>query len=75
VELAREAARLTREGDAAVLDTLAAAYAEAGEYKDAVSVITRAIQLAGSAQNNDLAAQLESRRQIYLRAEPYRDRG
>ena len=74
VELAQEAARLTSENDPSVLDTLAAAHAEAGEYEKAVTVTTRAIELARAAENTDLAAQLEARRQLYLRREPYRDR-
>jgi Flp pilus assembly protein TadD len=75
VELARTASRLAGDNDPEILDTLAAAYAEAGDYEQAVSVTSRAIELARSKANTGLAAQLEQRRALYLRREPYRDGG
>lgn len=45
VELARDAAEITAWNDAAILDTLAAAYAEAGDFPSAVKMQTRVVAM------------------------------
>jgi protein O-mannosyl-transferase len=63
VELAQRANQLTRDGNPSFLGTLAAAYAEAGRFPDAVLTALRALQLAVTqsdvAQANALRAQLK----------------
>jgi tetratricopeptide (TPR) repeat protein len=54
------------------LDTLAAAYASAGRFDDAVAIARKAIDLANSAGLPQVAKQIESRLQLYRRGQPYR---
>ena len=54
------------------LDTLAAAYAEAGKFSEAVKTAQRALAAATAKKQVDLAEQIESRLKIYQRGEPYR---
>lgn len=72
VELAGQADRLAGGRDPMILDTLAAAYAEAGDYEKAVETATRAIELAKSMENNDLTEQLSQRCELYRRRQPFR---
>ncbi len=67
VTLAERAARMTGRRDASVLDTLAAAYAGAGRFTEAVGTAQSAQQLAP--HDPDLAAHL----QAYLDGTPYLD--
>ena len=53
------------------LDTLAATYAEAGRYEDATATATTAIGLARRAGNDTLAAQVETRRALYMAGRPF----
>jgi tetratricopeptide (TPR) repeat protein len=73
VELAEHAVKLARYQDAAILDTLAAAYAAAGRFDMAVTTAQTAIALASAAENNKLAAQIRERLQLYRQAKPYRE--
>jgi tetratricopeptide (TPR) repeat protein len=72
IELAERAAALTRRGDLASLDALAAAYASAGRYEDAVATARAGVDLAVAAGQSGLAAQLRSRLALYERRQPYR---
>ena len=54
------------------LDTLAAAYAEAGRWPEAVATAEEAVVLAQSASRNTLAAQIQSRLDLYRGGRPYR---
>ena len=54
-----------------VLDTLAAAYAEAGQYPQAVSMAGKAIKLARANHQDQLANQMEKRLRIYTAGRPY----
>jgi len=56
----------------ALLDALAAAYAEAGRFDDAVAAATRAAALARDERQIGVAEIIESRRELYRRGEPYR---
>ena len=73
VRLAERAAALTQHREAAVLDTLAAAYAAAGRFEQAVSTADRAAALATSARNDALAADIQIRLELYRRGEAYRE--
>lgn len=68
VELATKAAKLSKRADPAYLDTLAAAHAAKGEWKQAVSIATEAQSLAKKQKNEALA------RSIAASLEAYRDR-
>lgn len=67
--LAGRAVQLTNYRDPGCLDTLAAAYAECGDFKSAVSYQIKALDLAPS---ND-KADFESRLRLYRAGRPYRE--
>ena len=73
LELARRAAQLTGETAPNVLDTLAAAYAENGQFSEAVATAERARALAGSQDRSDQIQQLELRLDLYRHRQPYRE--
>jgi len=70
VRLAERACRLTGNSDSNYLDTLAAAYAEAGRFADAVRTSKRAIALGGG--DPAIVDELRSRLSLYENGEPYR---
>jgi tetratricopeptide (TPR) repeat protein len=72
VELAERAVRLAP--DAAVVDTLAAAYASAGRFADAVQAAQRAHSLASQAGEAALAVEIGRRLALYRRRLPYVER-
>jgi tetratricopeptide (TPR) repeat protein len=72
VHLAERAAALTHKRDAAVMDALAAAYAEVGDYNRAVDCIRAAIGLARSRGLPDLAEHMQERLALYEQRVPYR---
>jgi tetratricopeptide (TPR) repeat protein len=71
VRLAERASRLAK-GDAAILDGLAAAYASAGRYDDAVRTAQRAEARAVDSGAMELAEAIRERVKLYRRQEPYR---
>jgi len=73
VALAQRAAERTGNRDPAVLDTLAAAYAEAGRYAEAADTAQKALTLAVQRQNAPLAAGLQERLKLYQSGTPYRE--
>jgi len=75
VALAERAARLTGGQDASVLDGLAAAYAEAGRFADAVETGNRAQRLAAQQGKPDLSAQIQARIGLYGQKAAYREPG
>jgi tetratricopeptide (TPR) repeat protein/serine/threonine protein kinase len=68
-ELAQEACELTNEMDAASLDALAAAYAESGDFAEAVKWATKAQELATDA---DLKKAYAERAKKYEDKQPFR---
>ena len=70
MRLARAAADITGHTDPEVLDTLAAAYAAAGRFGDAVETARRAAELV-SKRDAQLAARIRSRLQLYLQQKPF----
>jgi Flp pilus assembly protein TadD len=74
VQLAERAAELSRHPVPGYLDTLAAAYAEAGRFKEAVAAGQKALQLAASVGVKELHSQIENRLQLYLDGKPYHER-
>jgi tetratricopeptide (TPR) repeat protein len=75
VALAERAVRLTSGGDASVLDGLAAAYAQAARFAEALEIAQRALLLARQQDKPDLAAEIQARVALYERKTPYRDGG
>ena len=61
VEFARRAVELTGGDSCNELDTLAAAYAEAGRYDEAITTAERALEIARRTGNGDLVTQLTDR--------------
>ena len=57
------------------MDTLAAAYAELGQFPEATAAARRAAQLARADGNSVRANEIESRTRLYQSKKPYRDHG
>ena len=72
VELAERANRMVGGGDVVVLDTLAAAYAEAGRYTEAVGVCEKAYEKARGMGQEGRARQIMERLEMYRAGRPYR---
>ena len=70
VNYAARACQLTPD-DPALLDTLAAAYAAAGNFPEAVKTAEKAIDLAEAAGQPDLAEQISRRLVLYKSGRPY----
>jgi tetratricopeptide (TPR) repeat protein len=71
--LAARAVQLSGGKDAAVWDALAAAYAEAGRFADAVLTAQRALALAQREERGELAGAIQARIRLYQAATPFRD--
>jgi tetratricopeptide (TPR) repeat protein len=74
VRLAEHAVQASREKNVNLLDTLAAAYAEAGQFADAVRTEQQAIALALEQNNAGMASGLKARLELYESGKPYRER-
>ncbi len=72
VRLATYANQLTDHQEAAYLDTLAAALAEAGKFEEAVKTAKSAIAVAESRGDFDMAAEITKRLVQYEKSQPYR---
>ena len=72
VRLAERASELTGRQEVNILGTLAAAYAEAGRFPDAIVTAKQVRELALAAGRNDLAEQAEGRLNLYESGKPYR---
>jgi tetratricopeptide (TPR) repeat protein len=73
VRLARRGVELTKERDEWQLDTLAAAYAEAGQFEEAVKTETQAIQVAQENGANDVIDEMRSRLRLYQSGTPFHE--
>jgi tetratricopeptide (TPR) repeat protein len=71
--LAARAVSLTGTNDARSLDTLAAAYAEAGRFGEAATAAQQAAALAETARQPEQAAQIRERLALYRSLKPYRE--
>ena len=70
--LATHAVELTSRKDASSLDTLAAAYAEAGRFADAITTGTEALALANARGDRAFPLELEQRLSLYRSRKPFR---
>lgn len=73
IELAQRAVTLSAGREPMFLDTLAAAYAEAGQWDKAVETAERAMELASSLKRLDLVNTLRVRIGLYQAGSPLRD--
>jgi tetratricopeptide (TPR) repeat protein len=73
VALASKANDLTAGSDMTVLDTLAAAYAEAGQFPQAIDSDNRALDLAVAKGDNSMAEGIRYRMSLYTKRTPYRN--
>ncbi|MBZ5638468.1 MAG: tetratricopeptide repeat protein [Acidobacteriia bacterium] len=73
VGLALRERELTGDGDARSLDTLAAAYAAAGRFQEAVATAQRAVSLASTAGQDQMANIIETRLGFYRDHRAFRE--
>jgi Flp pilus assembly protein TadD len=73
VTLAERACRLTRFRDPSFLGTLAAAYAEAGRFEDAIRTAGQARDLARAAGNQRLAERNQQLLEMYRAGKPFHE--
>ncbi len=72
LRLARQVVAAVGERDPGALDVLAAALAETGRFEEAERIAARAVEVARSAKHAPLANEIEQRRLLYARGQPYR---
>ncbi len=72
VRLAESAVTVAGDQEPLLLDTLAAAYAEAGRFADAVRTAHRALDVARAQNNQQLADRVESQIALYESGKPFR---
>ena len=72
VQLAEQAAELTEYKKPDLLDTLSVAYAAAGRFDEAIETAEKAIELANSSEQNDLAEEITKHLELYKAGKPYR---
>jgi tetratricopeptide (TPR) repeat protein len=73
VNLAEQASQLTGNASPMVLDTLGAAYAEAGRFDQALATAQRALDLATAQGDTTAAALIRTRLRLYQSRQPYRN--
>jgi Flp pilus assembly protein TadD len=73
VRLATRACQITNRQRPALLDTLAAAYAEAGRFDDAIKITEQIRALALSTHDTATAGMARQRLELYQAGKPYRD--
>jgi tetratricopeptide (TPR) repeat protein len=73
VTLAERACQSPNNPSAGNLDTLAVAYAAAGRFNEAVATAQKAVELAQSAGQTNLVAEIGDRLRLYRTGRPYRE--
>jgi Flp pilus assembly protein TadD len=71
IDLAERACQLTKYHDPSLLDTLAAAYAAAGNFAQAVRTAEKAVELTVSLRNEEIAGQIKGRLKLYQAKQPF----
>jgi tetratricopeptide (TPR) repeat protein len=74
VEFAHRACKLTGYREPSILDTLAAAYAAAGRFNEAIATAQQAIDAAKANGRDKLAGEIQKRIEIYRAGQPYRQK-
>ena len=72
VRWAEHAAKLTRHQSPEILGTLAAAYAHAGRYEEAIETADKALSLARLSSNEQLTRDIQHHLELYKSGRPYR---
>jgi spermidine synthase len=72
VRLAQRACELTDYKSPPILDTLATAYAAAGNFSEAVKTAEKALKLAQSTKQPQFADEIKKHLELYKRGQPYR---
>lgn len=75
IRLSARAVELTRRQSLRELDTLAASYAEAGQFADATRTAEEALSLASPSGMSAAVAELQAHRTLYLAHQPLRGGG
>jgi tetratricopeptide (TPR) repeat protein len=75
VELAQQTDRLSGGRNPAMAATLAAAYAEAGRFSEAITTAQRALELASNQNNAPMVAALDAQLKLYQAGSPFREAG
>ena len=73
LEFARRASQMAEDNNPLILRTLAAAYAENGQFPEAIDVASRGVQIALDQQNPALAEELRRNLTLYRAKTPLRD--
>ena len=73
VRLAEQACRVTSYKEPMMIGTLAAAYAEAGRFEEAVTAATKARALALAGGQKDLAEKNQQLIELFSARQPYRE--
>jgi tetratricopeptide (TPR) repeat protein len=73
VRHAERAAELTGRGNPFILDTLSAAYAEAGRFGDAILAASEALELVTALERQELADRIREHLDLYRQEKPVRD--
>ena len=73
VELAQKACELTKYNQPQLLDTLAVAYAAAGNFGEAIETAERALNLALSSNQQQLADEIKNHLELYRHGQAYRE--
>jgi tetratricopeptide (TPR) repeat protein len=73
IEIATKACKVTDYKQAHILSTLAAAYAESGDFERAVEMSTRAVELGGDGETPATQAQLKNELESYKQKKPWRE--
>ena len=71
IDLAERACELTKYQEPSLLDTLAAAYAAAGNFAQAVRTAEKAVELTVSLRNEEMAEQIKARLKLYKAKQPF----
>ena len=71
IRLAERACELTNYKDAGLVDTLAAAYAAAGRFSEAVATAEKAVKLAASTDSKERAGKIQNRLELYRQKKTY----
>ena len=73
VKLAQKACELTKFSQPEHLDTLAAAYAAAGNFPEAITTAEKAIALTISFKQKEIAVEIQKQLELYKAKTPYRE--
>ena len=73
VRFAERACELTKYEAPGLLDTLAVAYAAVGKFPEAIETAEKALELAQSANQQQMADEIQKHLQLYKRGQPYFD--